>query len=305
MKTYYIRHTEKLDIDNNTRVRLWENRKIAIHFPQYKDGKIDKNKKDNDSLDPNDYHPKYKGDIRNLRELAKDGGYVCAQYFIPDKDDYECLVGYINPNSKIEFIKGTWGDLKGCSGKTAILKALSLQKVRVIKPSEQTSLLIDRPQQGTIKRWHRAGEKVENLVKGIKKSNSGLEDLSTAQQETLCSEFMRLPEITFPGLPILSHLLLPIGRNMKDVDIYGISTDGKEIFAQVTYSNLEEPKAKDKCKKLSKYSDEGKNHLVFFCDTKESKKDEYGILIFPIQQVFDRFISTKAGKEWLQYSLKC
>ena len=303
MKTYYIRHTKDLDIDNITRVNLWKNRKIAIHFPEDKQGEI--GEKDNDSLDPDDYRPNGKGAIKNLRELAKDGGYVCAQYFIPDKDDSECLVGYINPNSEIEFIKGTWGDLKSYNGREAILKALSLQKVRVIKPREQTSLLINCPQQGTISWWHKAGEKVENLVKGIKKSNSGLEDLSTAQQETLCSEFMRLPEteINFPGLPRLSHLLLPIGRNMKDVDIYGISTDGKKIFAQVTYSNLEEPKVKDKCKKLSKYSDEGKNHLVFFCDTKKPKKDEDGILIFPIQQVFDRFISTKAGKEWLQYSL--
>lgn len=299
MKTYYIRHTKELDIDNNTRVRLWKNRKIAIHFPQDKHGEI--SKKDNDSLDPNNYSGEGKGAIRTLHELANDGGYVCAQYFLPDKD--ECLVGYVKPNSEIKFIQGTWGDLKGYSGRPAILKALSLQKVKIIKPSEQTKLLIDRPKRGTIKRWHKAGEKVENLVKGIKKSNPGLEDLSPKQQEILCSEFMRLPEITFPGLPILSHLLLPIGRNMKDVDIYGISTDGKKIFTQVTYSNFEEAKVKEKCKKLSKYSDEGKNHLVFFCDTKKPKKDEDGILIFPIQQVFDRFISTKAGKEWLQYSL--
>lgn len=305
MKTYYIRHTKKLDIDNITRVHLWKNRKIAIHFPEYKDGKIDKNKKDNDSLDPNDYSGAGKGAMRTLRELANDGGYVCTQYFIPDKDDYECLVGYINPNSKIEFIKGTWGDLKGCRGKTAILKALSLQKVKSIEPSKQISLLIGRPQQGTIGRWKKAGEKVKNLVEGIKKSNPSLDDLLPPQQETLCSEFMRLPEteINFPGLLRLSHLLLPIGRNMEDVDIYGISADGKKIFAQVTYSNLEEPKVKDKCKKLSKYSDKGKNHLVFFCDTKEPKKDEEGIRIFPIQRVFDHFISTKAGKEWLQYSL--
>lgn len=301
MKTYYIRHTKDLDIDNITRVHLWKNRKIAIHFPHDKDGIL--REKDNDSLDPNDYSGDDKGAITVLNELAKDGGYVCAEYSLPDKN--ECLVGYVKPHSEIKFIQGTWGDLKGYSGRPAILKALSLQKVKVIKPSEQTKLLIGRPRRGTIARWHEADEKVENLVNGIKKSNPDLKDLKPAQQETLCSEFMRLPEITFPRLPILSHLLLPIGRNMKDVDIYGISQDGKEIFAQVTYSKFEEAEVKKKCKKLSKYSDEGKNHLVFFCNTKEPKKDEDGILIFPIQQVFDRFISTKAGKEWLQYSLKC
>ena len=296
MKTYYIRHTDELDIDNNTRVLLWKNRKIAIHFPQDKHGEI--SKKDNDSLDPNNYSGEGKGAIRTLNELANDGGYVCAEYFLPDKS--KSLIGYVKPNSKIKRIRATWGDLKGYKGRPAILKALSLQKVKVIKPTEQTKLLIGRPRQGTIKRWHAAGEKVENLVKGIKKSNPCLEDLSPKQQEILCSEFMRLPGKTFPRLPILSNLLLPIGGTMKDVDIYGISQDCKRIFAQVTYSNFEEAKVKKKCKKLSKYSDKGKNHLVFFCNIEKPKKDKDGILIFPIQKVFNRFISTKAGEKWLK-----
>lgn len=302
MKTYYIRHAEKLNIDNITRASLLKNRKIAIHFPQDKHGAI--SKKDNNSLDPNDYASKFKGDISVLCELANDGGYVCAEYFLPDKDDCECLVGYVKPNSEIELIQGKWGDIEeGYSGRPAVLKALSLQKVKIIKPSEQPSLLIGRPRQGTICRWHGAGKKVENLVKGNKKSNPGLGGLSTKQQEILCSEFMRLHGKTFPRLPTLSHLFLPIGGTMKDIDIYGISQDGKKIFAQVTYSNFEGAKVKEKCKKLTKYSDEGKNHLVFFCDIEKPKKDEDGILIFPIQQVFDRFISTKAGEKWLKYSL--
>jgi hypothetical protein len=33
MKTYFIRHTEALDIDDATRQKLRDERRVAIHFP--------------------------------------------------------------------------------------------------------------------------------------------------------------------------------------------------------------------------------------------------------------------------------
>jgi hypothetical protein len=37
------------------------------------------------------------------------------------------------------------------------------------------------------------------------------------EHESMCAEFLRLPAAEREGLPRLVHLLLPVGRTMKDV----------------------------------------------------------------------------------------
>jgi hypothetical protein len=61
----------------------------------------------------------------------------------------------------------------------------------------------------------------------------------------MCSEYLRHAH---GALPILVHLLLPVGRTMKDVDIYGIASDGRKVHAKVTYLELE--RASDKFLRL-------------------------------------------------------
>lgn len=39
MNTYFIRHNTGMDIDDDTRQRLWEEYRIAIHFPWDRTGK--------------------------------------------------------------------------------------------------------------------------------------------------------------------------------------------------------------------------------------------------------------------------
>jgi hypothetical protein len=64
-----------------------------------------------------------------------------------------------------------------------------------------------------------------------------LSDLSPSQQEILCSEFLRMPEVESRGLPRLVHLLLPPGKTMRDIDIVGTAADGKRLLAQVTFGD--------------------------------------------------------------------
>jgi len=288
MKTYFIRHNTGMDISDETRRRLWDEQRIAIHFPQQKNGKLAA--KDNASVNPDDYQGQAKKCMRIFEELANDGGYVCAQHY-PHED---WLLGLVNPNSKIELFNGKvaerWGD------RTAVLKTLKLTKCRLVKPLDYAVLAVGRPRQGTMSRWHLAGKTVESLVEH-RRSKPQLSDLTPSQQETLCSEFLRLPESKALGLPGLIHLLLPPGRTMRDIDLIGIAEDGKKLLAQVTFAPL--TSVGWKCDRLLPYGPDA--HLLLFCDCQQQQTQK-GITIFPMQKVYDSFISTASGKLWLQSS---
>lgn len=295
METYYIRHTKKLDIDDATRERVWKERRIAIHFPNYRSGKkpggkIPRGRPDNASLNVEDYPRIGRGAMRALTELAANGGYVCAEYFQQDK----CLLGYVRPGSRIELIRGKWGS--GWPGRRAILKSLRLGKVKQVSPFTLAVIQAGRPRQGTIMRWKKAGELIEDAVEG-RRSRLSLDRLTPQQQEIMCSEFLRLPKARRLGLPRLRHLLLPLGRTMKDLDICGISGSGRMMFAQVTYRDLEE--CGQKLKALGEYRDGQRNALVLFCRCAVSKYAN-GVRIVPLQIVYDTFTASSRGKFWLE-----
>jgi hypothetical protein len=293
MDTYYARHTQELDIDDVTRQRIWADKRIAIHFPRNKDGKL--RRKDNRSLDPADYPSRDKGAIRALTNLAKNGGYVCAEYY----QQSDCMVGYVRPNSTIELLRGTWGSKSGYDGRKAVLKSLRLKKVKFVTPCDSQVFLIGRPRQGTIMRWRRTGETIENIVKG-RRDVAALGLLSFEQQEIMCSEFMRSLAARQLGLPNLVHLLVPVGRTMKGIDICGITGTGSMVLAQVTYSDLEH--CREKFDALLRYRDGKRNTLVFFCNGTELKHKD-GVRILSLQSVYDSFVATPTGKLWIERAI--
>ncbi|OFW39782.1 MAG: hypothetical protein A3J28_09015 [Acidobacteria bacterium RIFCSPLOWO2_12_FULL_60_22] len=289
MQTYFIRHTQKQDIDDDTRERLWKSRKIAVHFPHEKSGR--KNT-DTTSLNPEDYKVSDRKAIRALLELAANGGYVCAQYH----GHYgEVLVGRIEPRTKVELLRGKWGDLHGLKGRTAILKALPLRNAKVVRTVDYPVMFVGQPRQGTLMRWHVIGAAVQNIIEGRKETFS-FASLMPAHQEILCSEFLRLPEAAGWRLPTLAHLILPLGRTMKDIDIFGLATDGKRILAQVTFANRE--KSIWKLKKLNTYANVD-CHLIMFCQT-DNQEFIGRVHIVPIEKVFDFFRSFETGRKWRQ-----
>lgn len=293
MNTYFIRHNTGMDIDDDTRRRLWEERRIAIHFPW---GRTGKNTKDISSIDPDDYVGSAKRCVRALVDLARAGGYVCAQHH----PYTQCMLGFVRPHSKVELFKGKWGDRNDRQGRTAVLKTLRLSKVRLVEPLDFAILHIGRPRQGTIMRWHLAGKTVENLVEG-RRVRPQLSDLSHDQQEILCSEFLRLPKAEKLGLPGLAHLIVPTGRTRPDIDIDGITTDGKRLLAQVTFAPL--PSVMWKIDRLLPYRDPKRAHLLLFCDCTDQTKED-GVTIFPIQKAYDIFTSTRLGRIWLRRSAR-
>jgi len=160
MDTYFIRHTERLDIDERTRNLLWKRRTIAIHYPGDKSGKV--RRVDNRSLSLNDYSGNGLKAMRKLVEVATNGGYVCAEYL----HHLECILGYVKPGSKIELLRGRWGSRNELNGRVAILKSPPLKRVKLVSPGAFAVIGAGRPRQGTIMRWWKAGKVIETIVEG-------------------------------------------------------------------------------------------------------------------------------------------
>jgi hypothetical protein len=272
MQTFFIRHTNRLDISETLRQSLWDQRRIAVHYPQDSNGKLSAN--DNESLNPADYEGKAKSVIGIFTLLGNEGGYVCAQYF--GKPDL--LIGIVRPKSKIKLLRGEWGS----SSRRAVLKSLQLENPKTIHPRDHLVIAACRPQQGTISRWHAIGDTISSLIQN-KTPLISWNSLTPTQQEVACSEFLRLPSMAQCGLPRLQSLLLPVGRTLNDVDIVGIATDGERLFAQVTYSKHQN--VAWKVEKLRQIISPKKTHLILFCECdKPSIQD--GIHIFPVREVF-------------------
>ena len=246
MKTYFIRHSSKLDIDQNTMNLLWKENKVGIHYPSDKNGEL--RKSDSQSLNPEDYAKNAKSKMKILIELAKNGGYVYSVY----RDIDEIKIGIVPPNSQIDLFKGKWGNKNNHQNREAILKVIKLKKVKNLSKEDSISLNSIQPQQGTICVWKKAGTRVLDIVENNSKQKS-LNNLTPDQQEVMCMEFMRLPIVKEEGLPQISVTLTPVGRTMKDVDIYALSTNKKQIICQVTFYSLNNNKAQKKLNILNEY----------------------------------------------------
>jgi hypothetical protein len=287
MNTFFIRHTHQLSISDETRQKLWDDQLIAIHFPVNCDGSWENNG-DNRSLNPADYIGSGKKSMNRLCELARFGGYVCAEYH----GKSEILIGKIDPESEISLLEGKWN--QGLD-RVAVLKTLRLTNTKKISPNSYAVIAASRPRMGTISRWPSVRNAISLLVDGHKPPPSW-EMLSTSQQELGCSEFLRLEEISQFGLPRLQALILPFGGTLKDVDIIGIATDTKKIFAQVTFFDFNS--ARTKLDKLRKFVDPSSAHIILFCkcDT-HFKQDD--IHIFPVNEVFNALKRHDWGERFL------
>jgi hypothetical protein len=273
MLTFFVRHAGKLDLDDDTLEKMWKERKIGIHYPR-DNHNSESQGRDSTSINPNDYDGRAHSAMEALVELARDGGYVCACFRTHKQ---QLLIGKVRPNSRIELLYGRYGQMKPeFQGRQAVMKVLRLHKVRELLETDHPTILVGQPQQGTIVHWRRVGNLIRSLVKG-ERPQVGLNLLGTAQQETMCSEFLRTPH---SGLPTLVHLLLPVGRTMKEVDILGLATDGRRVFAQVKYSEFK--RGDPSFQNLLSFIKEG--HVVFFCQHSRQEIID-GVAVVPIKDV--------------------
>lgn len=274
MKSYFIRHTKGMAVVEDAIDYLWKQDKIAIHFPFEDETK--KHVEDSTSVDEKDYKKtNAKRAISTFSELNTSGGYIWAEY----RNRKYAKVGKIVPES-FEIYVTKWLPGRFTYERKAKLKTLQIDRksVKVISPSKAMSLRAARPRQGTIRRWPSVKDRLKCLVEEMPIAKSW-DSLFPSEQETVCCEYLRHPDVT--ECPTLKRLLLPVGRTLEDVDIFGYAVDGKNLFAQVTY--YKKARAKKKIRDLKKY-DNLRSHLVFFCDCEEIEFED-NILFIPIERV--------------------
>lgn len=277
MESYFVRHTEAMTVRDEDLDELWNRNKVAIHYPGAGD-------RDSESLGPEDYDREPdKRAIRRLGQLAEKGGYVWTE----SRGQTNAKVGVVLPGTEVQLASATYtkpndSRYEGREGTKAILKTLQLERVKEVAPYEAMSLRAARPRQGTIVRWKACGPRLEALVEGRPVEHEW-ESLPPDLQESACAEFLRLR--SNPDYPKLSFLMLPVGRTLKDVDIYGIQHDGTDIFAQVTYRHKDDPESRQKVEALKKYrGKEGSTRLVFFCQISKSAVED-GVTFVPVEEV--------------------
>lgn len=292
MSTYFIRHTEKLAVPNSAIDTLWRGHSIAIHYPEQRNQRL--GKADNTSLDPNDYSGTGRAAMKTLSRLSAEGGYVWAEY----RNHPSCLVGKVVAGTPIVIHRDKWREADR-PGREAVLKKLALVDAREVGPSECIALRAARPQQGTVCQWSNIGERLRYVV-DRRALPVTLDALTPAQQEVMCSEFLRHPYAEQFSLPQLETLLMPVGRTMKDVDIYGLTVAGREIFAQVTYHPREDAALKRSV--LDSYATKDRD-TILFCRAPAVLQDGL-VLVFPIEEVFKVFKSSREGVRWLERALQ-
>lgn len=112
---------------------------------------------------------------------------------------------------------------------------------------------------------------------GFKKLVPSVHSLHPSQLEVICYEYLR-----YRG--ILNALIIPVGRTIPDIDIYGIDEAGNSIIAQVTHST-NEGTIKKKRNQLEKFGKD-KTSLYFF-GPKEVHFDHLDIAFIAIEEVYD------------------
>jgi hypothetical protein len=124
--------------------------------------------------------------------------------------------------------------------------------------------------------WPSAQKYLEAVLKG-EKIPWLVGSLAPCQLEVICYEYLRLKGI-------LKALVMPIGRTLRDIDIYGIADGGESIIAQVTHS-VSHRTIRGKLERLKKY--QSADTILVFFGPKSCRFQDAGVQYIAIESVFD------------------
>jgi hypothetical protein len=247
MKTAFIRH----QIDKNTLNDLYKSQLIAVQY------------KNIQSTDPKDYTGEGKYALRKFWKYCDESVLIGATYLglYPQK----MTLGVIDEGSEIRAIEinGFWN------------KTVKLQNIKEIDLCDYPILLAIQPRQITTTFWPSANKILNALYSGDKLPCE-VSSLAPGQLEILCYEYLRIRGY-------ISHLLLPTGQTMRDIDIYGINRKNEPVFAQVTQSRNKEVIAQ-KIETLRRYYPTSTR--LFFFGPEEFPTTDKTICYQPIEKVF-------------------
>lgn len=258
-KVIFIRHSLKLNYQTDLR----ESERIAIQFES------------RPSINPVDYERKSsRSALELLDECCKSGAIVAATY--KGVDPFHILIGHIVPNrSKIELNSRDdyWN------------KEVQLFNTKVVSYTDYPLLML-QPIKSTVSKWKIGSKTIQAIVKG-QKLTPEIDLLHPSLLEVICYEFLR-KEGRIDGL------VLPIGRTLRDVDIWGLSKNGEQVIAQVTYAKSKK-KVEDKLKLLKAYEGFGKSLIFFGHKARQNIVSDQSIEFIDIERVFNHLNSGEAG----------
>lgn len=293
MTSHYARHSSKLDISQNFKIRLYEEDKIFIHYPHYLNNQpLDSDTPDNPSLNSKNYPKKDGHVVQRFINLAQTGGYVFADY----GTSFSCKIGIVKPNSIVRLEHGEWGNKNHHENRPATVKALQLTNVQTLTPEDAILFKLGRPRQGTLQTWHAIGRRLDFRLNGTP-SDFNLSYLTPDQQEVMCGEFLRSELAQQYDLPRIATYLTPIGRTMADIDIYGLTSEGTRVIVQVTYGQITDRKIRA----LEQFKNDPDNRILYFCNPVGMKVIPEYIKIFPLEMTYQAFCQNSTlGQHWLK-----
>lgn len=254
MKAIFIRH--KLTSTPEILKEWWDKRIVALHY------------EDIPSTDPEDYKSQGKKALRRLWKYCATGAIVGATY--RDLKPSEMLIGEILPGSAVKITQ--YDNL--------IYKTVQLENVQEISYRDFPLLSAIQPQ-GAITGWPSAQTYLEAIL-GKNPIPWSVHSLHPAQLEIICYEFLKMQGV-------IKALLMPIGRTLRDVDIYGLGENGKGVVAQVTH-NTNRREIAQKIELLREFYSEDSVLIFFGPEAARVELDQ--IKYISIEKVFDTLTGT-------------
>jgi hypothetical protein len=242
----YIRHL----MSSNMKAYgdLISNKIAAIHYQHDLKKDVDRAVLDNHKNYKN-YKPRSYGRaaIKRLVDYSDKGAIVVADYTSSyytgskPKNPKTINIGILRPKTtvKVELYEPE-SDEREKYKYGLIYKQVALENVVPLGQTDCALLLAIHPRGNTVVHWEEGEEAIKFIykrTKGLKLEPSELsfKTLFPAQQEVLCSEYLRLKGSRESRL---KYLLLPVGRGMKSLDIFG-SNERKLVLGQVSSTTKE------------------------------------------------------------------
>jgi len=160
--------------------------------------------------------------MERMWKSVEQRGLVFADFGRRPGEKQCVIVGYARNPIEIEKISDR--SRKGQEDEIQNLKCIRLEKAKTFALDPVLAAI--RPQL-TFCRWHQGAGRVRTLY-ADEPPRRKVTSLTPGQLEVLCFEYLRKRMDPF-------HLLLPIGRSLPDIDVYGWSGSEGRVAAQVTH----------------------------------------------------------------------
>lgn len=293
----YIRHN--MDSTPEVYQRLISGGLIAVHYGGDLKETVDPRILENHE-DPENYEKPGRDVIRRLKDYCTKGAVVFAEY---SDSDYTPV-----PKANVGILCGSEGEYSygakryyghGDYPSGFVYKQAELCNYRTLSYADFEQILAIHPRGGTVIHWQKGETAVKFMYRRVLglPIDSRLLDVGAlfpAQQEVLCSEYLRLKA---PRKMRLKYMLLPVGRGMRAIDIDGV-TEEAHLFAQVSFSKSEteiREKIRD-LQDLAKGYESSKSVELAYFGPKEKEKlvNQSGpnIEFISLEEVFDAMKDT-------------